>query len=412
MKAFGDSHMQALGRRLRAAGVVVEVVANPGWTLARTLDAGLLAGAPAEVLLEFGTNEVFNGQAWPAYEAQLDRAAAALTGRKVVLVGPPSLDHGDLGAIARAWDGLAQAKAQALGWGFISSLEATRGTWRYAGPGDSGIHQTEQGYATWAAHIAAALSPARTDPMAVVVINLSAQQFSDTMPGMTLARAQELLPEVKATLLECEAVTLARQAAVLAQTGEESDGYRALEEYASGKEYEGRKDLGNVFAGDGERYKGRGRIQLTGRDNYRKTGLALGLDLEAHPELAGQPDISPRTVGHYWRSHHLNDLADQGTPEAFLAMTKIINGGQNGLADRLLLWAKAKRVLGIEDTWPDLRIGAAGQRVADLQKALGLIPDGVFGPGTDTAVRRFQARHELAADGVVGPRTRAALGAK
>lgn len=407
MKAIGNSHMQALGPRLQHAGVVVEVVANPGWTLKRTIDTGLLQ--PGDALLEFGTNEAFNGQTWQAYEAELDRAAALLRGHRVVLVGPPSLDHGDLGVIVMGWDRLAQAKAGALGWRYVSSLEATRGTWRYAGPGDSGIHQTETGYSAWAAYIANALTQPSESSMAVVVINLSAAQFSNIMPGMTLARAQELLPEVKATLLECGAVTAARQAAVLAQTGEESDGWRTLVEYATGDEYEGRRDLGNLFPGDGRRYKGRGRIQLTGRLNYRTCGQAIGLDLEGHPELAAQPEVSARTVGWYWRTHNLNNLADQQTPEAFIAMTKIINGATRGLTDRLVIWAKAKRALGIEDAWPDLRLGAAGSRVAELQRALGIFDDGVFGPGTDNAVRRFQARRELVADGVVGPRTRAAL---
>lgn len=405
MKAYGDSHMQALGPRLQRAGVVDQVVANPGWTLKRTLDAALLQ--PGDALLEFGTNEAFNGQTWQTYEAELDRAAALLRGHQVVLVGPPSLDHGDLGVIVVGWDRLAQAKAEALGWRYVSSLEATRGTWRYAGPGDSGIHQTEQGYATWAAHIVSTLT--RTDPMAVVVVNLSAAQLTDIMPGMLLARAQELLPEVKATLLECEAVTLPRQAAVLAQTGQESDGWRTLVEYASGAEYEGRRDLGNDHPGDGVRYKGRGRIQLTGRSNYRTCGQAIGIDLEARPELAAQPDVSPKTVGWYWRTHRLNALADQGAYAAFVEMTQIINGGTRGLTDRLTVWARAKRTLGIADDWADLRLGAAGPRVAALQQALGIYADGVFGSGTDLAVRRFQAARELQADGVVGPRTRAAL---
>ena len=82
----------------------------------------------------------------------------------------------------------------------------------------------------------------------------------------------------------------------LAQIAHESAHFRTLEEYASGAAYEGRKDLGNVYKGDGRRYKGRGVIQLTGRANYRKYGKILGIDLENHPERASEPEISLRTA--------------------------------------------------------------------------------------------------------------------
>src|SRR4051812_20373580 len=80
-----------------------------------------------------------------------------------------------------------------------------------------------------------------------------------------------------------------REAHFLAQAAEESDGFHTLQEYASGKAYEGRKDLGNVKPGDGVRYKGRGIFQLTGRVNYAAYGKRLGLDLIGRPELAGSP---------------------------------------------------------------------------------------------------------------------------
>jgi putative chitinase len=126
----------------------------------------------------------------------------------------------------------------------------------------------------------------------------------------------------------------------LAQLGHESDGYKAMEEYASGKAYEGRKDLGNTQPGDGVRYKGRGPIQITGRNNYRKFGKLIGIDLEKYPELASNPCIGMRLALEYWKDRNLNAYADADDIET---ITRRINGGVNGLADR-----KARLVLAKE----------------------------------------------------------------
>lgn len=117
----------------------------------------------------------------------------------------------------------------------------------------------------------------------------------------------------------------------LAQLVHESDGLRAMEEYASGAAYEGREDLGNTQPGDGKRFKGRGPIQLTGRANYRALGRKIGIDLERHPEIAAIPSIGLRTALEYWNSRALNALADR---DDVVAVTTKINGGTNGLADR------------------------------------------------------------------------------
>lgn len=122
-----------------------------------------------------------------------------------------------------------------------------------------------------------------------------------------------------------------RLAHFLAQLGHESDGYKAMEEYASGSAYEGRADLGNTQSGDGKRYKGRGPIQCTGRANYRHFGRKLGIDLEGHPEIAAIPSLGLLVACAYWQEHGLNGLADADDIEA---ITRRINGGLNGLADR------------------------------------------------------------------------------
>lgn len=130
----------------------------------------------------------------------------------------------------------------------------------------------------------------------------------------------------------------------LAQAAHESDGFRTLTEYggpAYFKRYDGRRDLGNTQAGDGARFHGRGIFQLTGRVNYRRYGALIGLDLEADPECAKEPAISLAVAFAYWRDRHCNAAADA---DDIAAVTKLINGGRNGLAERTRLLALAKPI--------------------------------------------------------------------
>lgn len=133
-----------------------------------------------------------------------------------------------------------------------------------------------------------------------------------------------------------------RLAHFLAQLGHESDGFRAMEEYASGAAYEGRTSLGNTQPGDGKRYKGRGPIQITGRANYRRYGRKIGIDLERWPELASAPSVGLIASVAFWIDKGLNALADRDDVEA---ITRKINGGTNGLADRKARLAAAKALL-------------------------------------------------------------------
>ena len=125
---------------------------------------------------------------------------------------------------------------------------------------------------------------------------------------------------------------VARETHFLAQVAHESGGFNYVREIASGAAYEGRTDLGNVIEGDGERFRGRGLIQITGRANYASCGTALGLDLLGSPELLELPQNAARSAGWFWESHGCNALADNGDARA---ITKRINGGVNGLQDRL-----------------------------------------------------------------------------
>ena len=142
-----------------------------------------------------------------------------------------------------------------------------------------------------------------------------------------------------------------RQAAFLAQIAHESGRLKYVREIwgptDAQRRYEGRRDLGNTSAGDGFKYRGRGLIQVTGKDNYRSVGAALGLeDILEHPERLEEPQNAANSAGWFWATHALNDYADA---DDFIRLTRRINGGVNGLADRQALWAQAKEALGCAD---------------------------------------------------------------
>ena len=100
--------------------------------------------------------------------------------------------------------------------------------------------------------------------------------------------------------------------------------------------------MGNTAPGDGWKYRGRGLIQITGKNNYRSCGEALGLDLIAQPELLEKSQHTCMSAAWFWAVNGLNTLADAGK---FDAITQRINGGQNGAADRQALYARALKVL-------------------------------------------------------------------
>lgn len=166
--------------------------------------------------------------------------------------------------------------------------------------------------------------------------------------GARIDRAQRFAEPITAAMQEFGIDTPQRQAAFLAQIGHESGGLHWLVELwgptEAQRRYEGRLDLGNTQPGDGFKFRGRGLLQVTGRDNYRSCGAALGADLETHPELLGEPVMASRSAGNYWASHGLNRFADSGD---FTTLTRRINGGLNGIADRKRLYMDAKSALGV-----------------------------------------------------------------
>ncbi len=155
-------------------------------------------------------------------------------------------------------------------------------------------------------------------------------------------RAGFFLDGINETLDEANISTKLRVASFLSQIGHESGQLRYVEEIASGAAYEGRKDLGNIHPGDGVKFKGRGLLQVTGRANYILCGDYLGLDLINSPEQLKIPINACRSAGWFWATKNLNTLADSGDQTR---VTRRINGGTNGLADRLALYAVAMKVL-------------------------------------------------------------------
>jgi len=138
--------------------------------------------------------------------------------------------------------------------------------------------------------------------------------------------------------------TQKQQSAFLSQLCHESGSLRYTEEIADGSAYDGRADLGNTQPGDGPRYKGRGLIQITGRANYRQCGNALGLDLISEPSLLALPANACRSAAWFWKSKALNGLAET---DKFGSLTKAINGGYNGLDDRIGHWLRIRKVYGL-----------------------------------------------------------------
>jgi len=165
---------------------------------------------------------------------------------------------------------------------------------------------------------------------------------------MTVAgaiRIDSFFDAIVATMMRYEINTPLRIAHFLAQIGHESGYLRYTEELADGSAYEGRADLGNTEPGDGKRFKGRGLIQLTGRANYRAYGQATGRDFENRTDpalVATDPTLTVDVAGWFWDTRKLNAFADKDDAET---ITRRINGGLNGLDDRLAFLDRAKWLL-------------------------------------------------------------------
>jgi putative chitinase len=191
------------------------------------------------------------------------------------------------------------------------------------------------------------------------VIRITAQLL-DAATGCGAERAERFAPHLQAA---CDAYAITqtpgRLAAFLAQIGHESGALRYTAEIwgptDAQRRYEGRRDLGNLQPGDGERFKGRGLIQTTGRANHiavrdrLRARMADVPDFEAEPEALEAPQWAAWSAADYWGWRGLNALADR---DDFVGITRRINGGLNGLADRQRRWERALQAVAVLDDLP------------------------------------------------------------
>jgi putative chitinase len=201
-----------------------------------------------------------------------------------------------------------------------------------------------------------------------------------------------------------------RNAAEYAKNPEKIANYVYMDEFRTSK-------LGNVQPGDGWRFRGRGLKQLTGRDNYTRFARDYDMTAEEAAVWVETKEGALASALWFWNTNKLNAVADTGSVPA---LTKKINGGDIGLADRQARYEKAMAVLTgkiplraanseAAPTGGTLRRGSKGEEVKRMQAKLGLSADGDFGPGTEAALKKWQAANGLTADGVAGPKTLAKL---
>lgn len=196
------------------------------------------------------------------------------------------------------------------------------------------------------------------------------------------------------------------------KAGRDAQAYHRQPEKIANVVYANRMGNGDTASGEGWKFRGRGVIQLTGKDNYSRFAKYVGKSIDETIEYLKTKQGALESACWFWKTNGLNEIADSGD---IVAMTKRINGGTIGLEDRQKHYTHALAVLGGKavaapaNTSTALRKGDKGPQVVKMQKALGIASDGDFGPGTEAALKRWQAANGLTADGVAGPKTLAKL---
>jgi putative chitinase len=179
--------------------------------------------------------------------------------------------------------------------------------------------------------------------------------------------------------------------------------------------YANRMGNGDTASGEGFAFRGRGIVQLTGRENYTSFGKSVGMTAEQVIDYVTTKKGALESACWYWNSRNINAACDAND---IVKMTKLVNGGTIGLDDRKKHYEQALAVLGGAVPAPItnaasiagvLKKGSTGENVKRMQAELGLEADGSFGPATEAALKKWQTANGLAADGVAGPKTLAKL---
>jgi putative chitinase len=191
------------------------------------------------------------------------------------------------------------------------------------------------------------------------------------------------------------------------KVGRDATPYARQPEKIANVVYADRMGNGNIASGDGWKYRGRGLIQTTGHDNYSAFAKSIGMTIEQVIAYIQTKDGAVESACWFWTKNNLNALADASN---ITKMTEVINGGDNGLKDRIehynhILGILNGKVVEASPAPTSLKVGSTGPEVVRLQKALGLTADGSFGPATKDAVTKFQSQNGLTADGIAGPST-------
>jgi putative chitinase len=193
-------------------------------------------------------------------------------------------------------------------------------------------------------------------------MTITSQQLKQIVPAIKSDVLTVYPKHLNSILPKYSIDTPERVRCFLAQVAHESGSFNYTREIASGRAYEGRKDLGNIYPGDGVKFKGRGLIQITGRSNYEAVSKALFGDMTAvkNPEVLATPQYAVESAYWYWKVNNLNYICDQAedwthtsfpgtakehTYTRFEYLTVRINGGLNGYSERLDFYKRAKQVI-------------------------------------------------------------------
>lgn len=193
------------------------------------------------------------------------------------------------------------------------------------------------------------------------------------------------------------------------------DAYARKPEAIANVVYASRMGNGSTKSGDGWKFRGRGVIQLTGKNNYMAFGEATGLsDEDQIIKYLETKEGALESACWFWKANNLNTAADA---KDIKKMTKLINGGYNGLEDREKHYKHALEVLGaVKAAKPTPKPAAKATpkaatkksldpTVEEIQAKLGITADGIKGPKTIAAIKKYQTDNGLVADGIIGPNT-------